>query len=441
MYENALLSSMDGDAEELMARLGLESLSTTSGIDSGGFRDDHAYLQERYVMAVGTDCCYDRLANDFVKCSNLRLAAPNAFPVWQKSPGRVSVEADKIVFDPTSTVGLNHINMFSGFDVQRKPGDVEPILGHLFSLCHEDLPVYDWVIKWIAYPLQHPGAKMKTALIFHGREGTGKNLFWDAIVAIYGRYGVTIGQSQIESEFNAWMSCKLFILANEVLSRRERRHIKGRLKALVTDPTALINQKNMPVRSEANHANLVFLSNETDPVDTDRSDRRYMVVNCERVFDREYYRNLAESINVGALYDYFLSVDLRDFSPHTQPLLTNAKTELLRQNMRSEQAFIEDWLDGEILHYPKMSVPSLMLYWAYRCWCAEHGEKFPATETRFGRALTDAGIVKSRVNVIGGGGAKKVVMAWVGEPAGSVSLLNFDGFQRLIDDDRERLKL
>jgi len=425
------------DVNDLLSSLGISAQEASVG----EFVDEPAYLQQRYVFAIGTDCCFDRQSHGFTKCAHLKLAAPNAYPVWLKSAGRVSVEADKIVFDPSRMAGPGYINMFSGFETMRTPGDVEPMLQHLFSLCGDDVAVYDWVVKWVAYPLQHPGAKMKTALIFHGREGTGKNLFWDAVAAIYGRYGVTIGQSQIESEFNAWMSCKLFILANEVLSRRERRHIKGRLKALVTEPTALINQKNMPVRCESNHANLVFLSNEIDPVDTDKSDRRYMVVNCEKVFDRDYYKQLADTIDVPALYDYFLSVELGDFSPHTQPLLTAAKTELLRQNMRSEQAFIDDWLDGEILHYPKMSVPSLMLYWAYRCWCAEHGEKYPATETRFGRALADAGIQKTRANVIGAGGSKKVVMAWVDDPRGSVSILNFDGFQRLIDDDRERLKL
>ena len=30
-----------------------------------------------------------------------------------------------------------------------------------------------WVLRWLAYPLQHPGAKMRTAMVVHGDEGSG----------------------------------------------------------------------------------------------------------------------------------------------------------------------------------------------------------------------------------------------------------------------------
>ena len=40
-----------------------------------------------------------------------------------------------------------------------------------------------WVLKWLAYPIQHPGAKMRTALVLHGPQGTGKNMFFEAIMA------------------------------------------------------------------------------------------------------------------------------------------------------------------------------------------------------------------------------------------------------------------
>ena len=40
--------------------------------------------------------------------------------------------------------------------------------------------VVEWVLRWIALPLQQLGTKMQTALRFHGAQGTGKNLFFDA---------------------------------------------------------------------------------------------------------------------------------------------------------------------------------------------------------------------------------------------------------------------
>ncbi|MGZ8158381.1 MAG: DUF5906 domain-containing protein [Methylobacter sp.] len=402
------------------------------------FMDDVDTLQRRFVMVHGTDCCWDRDTSEFIKCSHLRLSAPNSFPIWHKSPSREIIEARKIVFDPEGKQGNGIINMFTGFETKPKAGDVEPLLEHLQLLCGTD-DVYDWVIKWTAYPLQHPGAKMATALVFHGKEGTGKNIFWDAVKAVYGRWGTMITQSQIESEFNAWMSAKLFILANEVLSRRERRHIKGRLKALVTESTVMINQKNMPIRDEENHANFVFLSNETDPIDTDRHDRRYQIINCEYVCSKEYYRDLKASVDIGALYHYLINLNLGDFNPHTPPILNDAKENLLRLNMRSEQLFLEEWMDGESTAFPFQDVPSLSLYWGYRCWCEERGEKYPCTETRFGRAIKDAGLLKSRANITASD--RKVMMIWAKGERPSVTDLELDDFKTLVNSEKGKYKL
>ena len=63
-------------------------------------------------------------------------------------------------------------------------------------------------MKWLVLPLQRPGAKMRTALVFHGPQGTGKNLFFEVIAAIYGRYALVVGQAELEEKYNDWMSQK-----------------------------------------------------------------------------------------------------------------------------------------------------------------------------------------------------------------------------------------
>lgn len=434
---------MSATAEETVDYMDFEVLdgefAGENTLESERFTDEPDYLHKRFVMIHGTDCCWDKDSNDFIKCSHLRLSAPNAYPLWHRSPAREVVEAEKIVFDPEGKRTDGIINMFKGFPVTPRQGDNTRLLDHLFGLCQEDKGVFDWIIKWVAYPLQHPGAKMATAVVFHGKEGTGKNIFWDSVKAIYGVYGVPISQSQIETEFNAWMSAKLFVLANEVLSRRERRHIKGRLKALVTENIVMINQKNMPIRTESNHANFVFLSNEIDPIDTDKHDRRYMVVSCEEVYSKDYYRDLSNSIDIPAFYHYMLAVDLGDFSPHTPPIVNDAKQRLMNLNLRSEQLFLDDWLDGESTDFPLMDVPSLSLYWAYRCWCEERGEKYPCSETRFGRAIADTRIQKSRANVVAS--SKKVMMCWVDRPRSSVSLFEFEAFDQILNGERQRYRI
>jgi putative DNA primase/helicase len=51
-----------------------------------------------------------------------------------------------------------------------------------------------------------------------------------------------------------------------VVTKSELRQMKGRLKAMVSNPTININPKNLACRSEANHMNFAFLSNELQPL-------------------------------------------------------------------------------------------------------------------------------------------------------------------------------
>ena len=385
------LRNMTASKEELESEFG----KVPVGYD--GFTDDQGYLLDNFVLLHGTDCVWDIAYGRVMKISHLKISAPISFKKWQESPGRKWINSDDLVFDPEGKHVGDHINMFSGIKMVPVSGDAMPIINHLYKLCGGDDAVVDWIIKWIAYPLQNVGAKMATAVVFHGAEGTGKNIFWDLVCEIYGRWSVQISQSQIETEFNAWILQKLFVLANEVLSNRERKHIKGRLKALITEKSVLINQKNMPIREESNHANFVFLSNESQPIDTDTSDRRLMVVECSEVSTGEYYKELKSKIDVEAFYQFLLNYDLEGFNVHTKPIVTDAKLELIKQNMRSEQLFIQQWIDGDIDGVPYETIMGSILYDAYRCWCYEQGERFPCTNTKFGRAINDARIDKQRV--------------------------------------------
>ena len=80
----------------------------------------------------------------------------------------------------------------------------------------------------MAYPLQHPGAKMSTAVIMHGPQGTGKSTVFQALAQIYGDYATVLNQRGLEDKFNAdWTDSKLFLLAEEVVNRAEMWHIRA----------------------------------------------------------------------------------------------------------------------------------------------------------------------------------------------------------------------
>ncbi|AZC35895.1 bifunctional DNA primase/polymerase [Pseudomonas chlororaphis] len=342
---------------------------------SGGFRISEQELLRDFVVIYGSDVAWDCARGRMIKLPAIREAVGRTtYKWWQESEHRRM--AQDVVFDPTETCNPMMLNLFDGFHAERdergKDG-CQLILKHLGLLCNNRADEYRFLLKWIAYPLQNPGAKMATAVVMFGAEGPGKSLLWEKVVReIYGAYGTTIGQAQLESQFTGWQSRKLFALAEEVVSREEMRHYKGVLKHLVTGETLQINEKNMPVREERNHLNFVFLSNSTVPLALDDGDRRYLVLYVDRVPPKEYFEALVNEIESGgiaAFYEYLMGLDLTGFSPHTKPPLNEEKQGLIDGSLPAPRYFVRRWLAGETEFPVTAAVTQDDLWRAFCKWC------------------------------------------------------------------------
>jgi putative DNA primase/helicase len=231
---------------------------------------------------------------------------------------------------------------------------------------------------------------MKTALVVFGGQGTGKSMLFEAVAKIYGEYGSIVGQTQIDSVYTGWASRKLFVIADEVLSQREARVIKNRLKSLITGDEIIIEEKYRQARTEQNSMNLVFLSNENTPVVLEQDDRRFTVVEFQSKQSKEYYAELADEINSGGiqgLLNYLINYDLNGFNNHTPPFSTVARAELIDVSLEPQDKFFEMWEVGE-LPIPLCSAATTDLYEAFKVWCVESGEKWRIpTFTAFSRSV------------------------------------------------------
>jgi len=299
------------------------------------------------------------------------------------------VRLDEVGFDPSGADKRVRCNLWGGWPTKPQKGKCDCLLELLQYLCsneeHSD-SIFRWVLNWIAYPIQHPGAKMSTALIFHGPQGTGKNLFFEAIMSIYGEYGRIVDQAAIEDKFNDWASKKLFLIADEVVARTELFHIKNKLKCFVTGEWIRINPKNVSAHDERNHVNLVFLSNEAQPLVLEKDDRRYMVIHTPEKLDEKFYLQVCDEKNAGgvaALHQYLLDLDLSGFSPHAKPPITRAKTDLIEVSMDSVSSFIRDWHQGDIPDMPFCPCLGTQLYTIYRRHCDRTGERYPRILRQF----------------------------------------------------------
>jgi len=333
---------------------------------------------------------------------------------WMESPLKQIVRVKQVGFDPACADPDIKCNLWGGWPTEPVAGRCVRLLELLEYICSKETncrDLYQWVLRWLAYPIQHQGAKMKTALVIHGPQGVGKNLFFEAVMAIYGEYGRVIDQAAVEDKFNDWASKKLFLIADEVVARTELYHTKNKVKNLVTGDTIRINPKNVTAYEEINHVNMVFMSNEIQPQALESDDRRFVVIWTPPKMSKMFYEEVKAEINDGgiaALHDYLLTFDLGDFKPYTWPPMTQAKQELIDLGLDSTERFIRAWLDGKLDPVPVVPCRSTDFYSVYRTYCTRAGiPKYAPRHILLGRAGKHKDLTKTQTHYMASGGRKQ----------------------------------
>ena len=362
------------------------------------------YALRRYVLLYPSQSVWDREKRMVVALNDLRALLHRWYTPWMEHPERQVIDKEKLVFDPTQQHRPEdgYINMFRGLplrpvDDEKRCWTMRWLVSHL---CNHDQTVYEWLMCWLALPLQQVGAKLSTAVMMHSeQQGSGKSLLFELVVKeLYGEYGATLGQHQLESLYTDWKHMKLFGLFEEVLSRDQKYSHTGTIKHMITGSTHRIEQKFVSGWEEANHMNAVFLSNELQPFPVEPSDRRLMVIWPEKKLPTEYKDAVLRELAAGGLeafYGYLIRMSLTwtppggdqpvPFDTHTEPPVTQAKERLIDFGRPSWDLFYLDWSAGRT-EWPYETVMVAHLYEAYRRWCNAGGER-PMRREQFSATL------------------------------------------------------
>ena len=395
----------------------------------------YSTLMECFTLIYPTETTWDASTRRVVTLRALR-ARYGTDPVkgWLNSPHRKVCLTEQLVFEPGQQVDEPSINLFDGFAMEPAAGDCTAIIELLQHLCAESAHtpegcamVAAWAMRWLALPLQKPGTKMRSSMVFHGPQGAGKNLLFEIVAKIYGKYALVVGQDQLEDKFNDWASQKLFLVGDEVVARAELYHQKNKLKAFITGDTIQINTKMLPLRTEANHVNVVFLSNDLQPLALEPGDRRYFVVYTPPRNEDGLYKRVANCVSNGgieAFYRHLLAVPLGDFNEFEIPPMTLAKADLIALGLKPHERFVREWVGG-YLPLPRWMCSTEQLYRAFRRWCGQTGERFPPPQITFSKGVEKAGrgkllsdSVRLDAEVNGRSWLRVWVMAGTGPPDG-----------------------
>jgi hypothetical protein len=204
--------------------------------------------------------------------------------------------------------------------VHARPGHCGNILTLLAHLCDMDDDMQLYVLRWLAYPLRNPGAKMSAALVFNGGQGSGKSLFFTHIAAaLFGENAVKIRPSDLYSKFNYWaVGANLVVVDGDFVPQ----HLE-RIKAYQSAGTFEITLKGHEARSVVNRLSFVYLSNRDDFLPADTGNRRFVVVEVPPARPRGFYQAIVHEIangGIDAFREYLMhGLDMGDFNENTLP--------------------------------------------------------------------------------------------------------------------------
>lgn len=195
------------------------------------------------------------------------------------------------------------------------PGDAS-IRMLLLHLCNGDADRAIWIMRWLAYPMRHPGAKMETALVVDGIPGAGASLFFSHIIApMHGQHAsvasILFGRSR-----NDWArGIRYAVIAEFANTRKSLMSIKS---MLLTTSLSIRAPYDRTPTIVPNEVNFVFLSApHPDLVDS----RHFCILTPATHVDHRLRDDVLFSIENGGLVDFYkhlmTGLDMGDFNERT----------------------------------------------------------------------------------------------------------------------------
>lgn len=245
-------------------------------------------------------------------------------------------------------------NLWKGWPVTPKPGSAT-LWTELLDKLFQNVPTDErtWFEQWCAFPVQNPGAKLKTAvLIWSVMEGNGKSTILECLRAVYGSLYVPMNDSAVDLQYTDWMVNKLLVGVDDISAKNRDDHA-AKWKNLVTAPRLSINKKYMSTFEISSHVNFIMTSNEPNALRLTPADRRYFIheaaawgtkEQCAEWCARVYL--WLEKDGPGALLHHLSTLDLTGFDPDAPAPLTRSKLDMVEAGKGPLEKWLEDLRDA-----------------------------------------------------------------------------------------------
>jgi hypothetical protein len=291
------------------------------------------------------------MANEFIPSLLKKDKNDAVGPWWWRHKNRR--QYDGVVFKPRAgevvetSDGQSLMNMYLGWGVMPKPGDWSLIRRHITEvLAGGDPKAEDYIIRWIAWAIQHPDCTADVALVLIGEKGTGKGTLARALEKIFGHHSFQASSLEhVVGRFNAHKENCILFVADEAYWGGHK-SATGELQRMITEPVLPIERKGFDIYEAPNYIHMLMLAEPGWVVPAGRFERRYAAfkVSEHRMDDFEYFKALRSQIDKGgaaAMLHDLQQMDLGDWHPREV-----YRTAALRQQQELSLLPFDEWMLG-----------------------------------------------------------------------------------------------
>ena len=221
---------------------------------------------------------------------------------WLKWRRRKSYQGIDLSPDPAE-LPPGYLNLWSGFAVEPAPGDWSLMKRHILDvLAQGDRPSADYIVRFAAWAVQHPGERAEVALVFKGDKGSGKGTFATTLRRLFGAHGLQIyNPKHLVGAFNAHLRNCLLLFSDEAFWAGDKQG-ESTLKRMITEPALVIEQKGVDAIAWRNRLKVVMSALQCRRVGwclATHEERRYAAfeVSSARINDKPYFKALHAQIN------------------------------------------------------------------------------------------------------------------------------------------------
>jgi hypothetical protein len=287
---------------------------------------------------------------------------------WIDHPERR--QYDCVVFRPHAPgdvpVPGNAFNLWRGFACEPHQGDWSLLRAHLFTnVCAGNEEHFNYLLNWQARGVQQPEKQGEVAVVLRGPEGTGKGMCAWNYGRLFGPHMRHVSNPRhLVGNFNAHLFQCCVLFGDEFYFAGDRSH-EGEIKALITEPTILIELKGTDSFQAPNRMKIILSSNSDWVVPAGKDARRFFVLDVSEAKkqDTEYFGAIVTQMESGgreAYLDDLLHRDLSGFNVRDVPQ-TAALAQQKMHTRRGVDALVEQLASDGLLFESHESDPAVAI--------------------------------------------------------------------------------